>query len=202
MRDHLRAGVAIYNEGRYHAAHDAWEDHWLDLSQGTDDERLLHGLIQFTAVVHHLDDENHSGATGLAESGRAYLADLPATYRGIELDAVRSFLGRVATAPREVTPDDAPPLVYEGQRLTYDDLDFAATAVAARVLAEGEDEHAVDAGIEYAREEVAADESGPYTGLIFAFVREPDRRPIVATRLGEHVQRREHRESDVDGLFE
>ncbi|ACV46702.1 MULTISPECIES: DUF309 domain-containing protein [Halomicrobium] len=202
MRDPLRAGVAIYNEGRYHAAHDAWEDHWLDLSRGTDDERLLHGLIQFTAVVHHLDDGNYSGATGLAESAAAYLADLPAAYRGVELDAVRSFLGRVATAPRELTPDDAPPLVYEGRRLTYDDLDFEATAVAARVLAEGDDEHAVEAGVEYAREEVAADESGTYTGLVFAFVRERDRRPIVTTRLGEHVQRREHRESDVNGLFE
>ena len=26
MDAHLRAGVAIYNAGHYHAAHDAWED--------------------------------------------------------------------------------------------------------------------------------------------------------------------------------
>ncbi|MFB6301121.1 MAG: DUF309 domain-containing protein, partial [Halobacteriales archaeon] len=52
MDAHLRAGIAIYNAGGYHAAHDAWEDHWLDLESGTDDERFLHGLIQFTAAVH------------------------------------------------------------------------------------------------------------------------------------------------------
>ena len=31
MRNRLRAGVAIYNDGYYHAAHDAWEERWLDL---------------------------------------------------------------------------------------------------------------------------------------------------------------------------
>jgi hypothetical protein len=204
MREHLRAGVAIYNEARYHAAHDAWEDHWLDLERGTDDERLLHGLIQFTAVVHHLQEENWSGAAGLAESASEYLSGLPATYRGVELDPVRAFLDRVVDDPAGVTPDDAPPLVHEGRALGYEDLDFETTAVAARVLAaeDSYDESAVASGIEYAREEVAADESGTFTGLVFSFVRDPDHRPVVATRLGEHVQRRQQRESDVDGLFE
>ncbi|MFC6725607.1 DUF309 domain-containing protein, partial [Halobium palmae] len=41
MDDALRAGVAIYNAGDYHAAHDAWEDVWLDLPEGTDDGRAL-----------------------------------------------------------------------------------------------------------------------------------------------------------------
>jgi hypothetical protein len=204
MREQLRAGVAIYNEGRYHAAHDAWEDHWLDLERGTDDERLLHGLIQFTAVAHHLQDENWSGATGLAESGGEYLADLPATSRGVELDPVRAFLERVAADAASAAPEDAPALVHERRALGYDDLGFETTAVVARVLAEedGYDESLVASGIEYAREEVAADESGTFTGLVFSFVRDPDHRPMVATRLGQHAQRRQHRESDVDGLFE
>jgi predicted metal-dependent hydrolase len=73
MESHLRAGVAVYNAGQYHAAHDAWEDHWLDLEQGTDDEQFLHGLIQFTAAVHHARTRNWSGATGLASSARDYL---------------------------------------------------------------------------------------------------------------------------------
>ncbi|NIS31883.1 MAG: DUF309 domain-containing protein, partial [Actinobacteria bacterium] len=58
MDAHLRAGIAIYNAGGYHAAHDAWEDHWLELEAGTDDERFLHGLIQFTAAVHHAQGAN------------------------------------------------------------------------------------------------------------------------------------------------
>lgn len=51
MDDSLRAGVAIYNAGAYRAAHGAWESKWLSLERDTDDERFLHGLIQFIAVA-------------------------------------------------------------------------------------------------------------------------------------------------------
>ena len=80
MNAHLRAGVAVYNAGRFHAAHDAWEEYWLGLESGADDERFLHGLIQFTAVVYHATEDNWSGAQGLAESAREYLADLRETH--------------------------------------------------------------------------------------------------------------------------
>jgi len=204
MRDALRAGIAIYNEGRYHAAHDAWEDHWLDLERGTDDERLLHGLIQFTAVVYHAAEENWSGATGLAESADEYLADLPATCRGVDLREIRPFLERIAADPEGFDPDDAPLLIHEGETLGTDDLAFEATAIAAQVVAEedGYDEDAIERAIECAREEIDADESGPFTGLVFSFVRDPDHRPVVAQRLIEHVRRRANRESDVEGLFD
>ena len=204
MRSNLRAGVAVYNEGRYHAAHDAWEEHWLDLESDTEDERLLHGLIQFTAVVHHAHERNWSGAVGLAESAGEYLADLPAEYRGIELDAVRPFLRRMADDPEYLERVGPPRLTHEGAVLGFEDLDFESTAVAAAVVAEadGYDESAVDRAIEYAREEVDAGTSGTYTGLVFSFVRDPDRRGIVFQRLSEHVQRERSREGDVEGLFE
>jgi hypothetical protein len=204
MRDALRAGIAIYNAGYYHAAHDAWEDHWLDLATGTDDERLLHGLIQFTAAVYHLTEENWSGASGLAESAGGYLADLPATYRGVALNEVRVALERIATDPESFGPDDAPALSHEGTTIDFEDLGIDATVIAATVIAdeEGYDEDAVERAGEYAREEIDADQSGPFTGLVFSFVRDPDHRPIVARRLAEHAQRRQHRESDVDGLFD
>ena len=43
MRDHLRAGVAIYNVGEHHAAHDAWKDHWL----GLESERATSQFVTF-----------------------------------------------------------------------------------------------------------------------------------------------------------
>ncbi|PSQ57296.1 MAG: DUF309 domain-containing protein [Halobacteriales archaeon SW_9_67_25] len=92
MDAHLRAGVAIYNAGGHHAAHDAWEDHWLGLEPGTDDERFLHGLIQFTAAVYHARNRNWSGATGLADSACEYLVDLPAGYREVNVREVRAYL--------------------------------------------------------------------------------------------------------------
>ncbi|WP_226011734.1 DUF309 domain-containing protein [Halomicrobium salinisoli] len=221
MRPHLRAGIAVYNEGRRHAAHDAWEERWLDLTEG-EDERLLHGLIQLSAVVYHADEGNRSGAQGLAESAGEYLADLPDDYRGVNLGDVRPFLAEVAADPEHAERTAPPALTYEGVALGYDDLGFQSTAVAAEVLAEadGYDEDAVEQAVTYAREDLAnrgvdtmADDVGgavqrgtvgddTFVSLVFAFVRDAEQRPLVAERLGQHVQRRESRESDVEGLFE
>ena len=205
MDEHLRAGIAIYNAGGYHAAHDAWEDHWLDLESGTDDELFLHGLIQFTAAVYHARNRNWSGATGLAESGREYLDSLPADYRGVNVGDVRRYLGRLAADPELIERHQPLALTHDGERLVPADLDFEATCVAADVLAEehGYDENLIEDAIEFARTDVAEEvTSSPVVTLLFDFVREPDDRGIICQRLGEHVDRRRSRESDVEGLFE
>jgi predicted metal-dependent hydrolase len=227
MREHLRAGIAIHNAGHHHAAHDAWEDRWLEVKRTVEDapatveavtdddgtvpadptpaadERLLHGLIQFTAAVHHLGRDNPDGARGLAESGRAYLDPLVADYRGVNVDAVRAYLDAVAADPG-ATDREVPRLTHEGVALGFEDLEFPATAVAAGVLAEelGYDEETVAAGVEYARADLAAGDDGSrFLTLVFDFVRDADNRGIVAQRLGDHVSRRRHREEDVEGLF-
>ncbi len=201
MRVHLRAGAAVFNEGRYHAAHDAWEERWLALDDG-DDERLLHGLIQFTAVVHHATEGNDPGAAGLADSAGDYLADLPADYRGVALDPVRAFLDDAADDPGVVRREGAPALRHEGTAPDYDDLGFEATAVVAAVLAEadGYDTAAVERAVDYARAELP--EGGTFVGLLFSFVRETDARGVVVARLTDHVARRRARDRDVDALFD
>jgi predicted metal-dependent hydrolase len=149
MDAHLRAGVAIYNAGGYHAAHDAWEDHWLGLESGTDDELFLHGLIQFTAAVYHARNRNWSGATGLADSACEYLADLSADYRGVNVGDVRSYLHTLARDPEFIERRAPLRLRYEGDVLDLDDLGFEATCVTAAVLAEeeGYDQHTVQRAI-------------------------------------------------------
>jgi hypothetical protein len=205
MDAHLRAGIAIYNAGHYHAAHDAWEDRWLDLESGAPDERFLHGLIQFTAAVHHARNRNWSGATGLADSGRGYLADLPPEYRGANVDAVRTYLAALERDPERIERGPPPALTHEGAALTLGDLDFAATAVAAAVLAEelGYDEGAIERAVEYARADLDAGEEGSrFVALLFDFVRDDEHRAVVAQRLAEHGQRRAGRDADIEGLFE
>jgi hypothetical protein len=205
MDAHLRAGIAIYNAGGYHAAHDAWEDHWLDLESGTDDERFLHGLIQFTAAVFHARNGNWSGATGLAESANEYLDGLGGEYRGVDVAAVREFLATLARDAERIERGPPLALTHDGRTLLPPDLDFEATAVAAVVLADehGYDEAVLEQAATYARADLddGAAES-PFVTFLFDFVRNPENRGIIAQRLGEHVQRRQHRESDVEGLFD
>jgi hypothetical protein len=205
MREHLRAGIAIYNAGEYHAAHDAWEDHWLALESGTDDERFLHGLIQFTAAVFHARDGNWSGATGLAESAGEYLADLPDEYRSVNLGAVRRALAALARDPEVIERRRPLALTHEGRVLELAALDFGATCVAAAVLAEekGYDEDLFADAVAYARTDVEREEgSSPFVPLLFDFVREPASRGIVVQRLREHADRRASKDSDVAGLFD
>lgn len=205
MDEHLRAGIAIYNAGGYHAAHDAWEDHWLGLDSETDDELFLHGLIQFTAAVYHARNRNWSGATGLADSGREYLDSLPADYRGVSVGDVRRYLARLATDPELIERRSPLSVTHHGKQLLPAHLDLGATCVAAAVLAEehGYDEALIEDAVAYARADIAEDvTSSPFVTLLFDFVRDPDNRGIICQRLGEHVDRRNSRESDVEGLFE
>jgi hypothetical protein len=204
VESHLRAGVAIYNTGGYHAAHDAWEDRWLDLDEG-DDERFLHGLIQFTAAVYHARTRNWSGATGLADSARDYLAGLDSHYRGVNVGDVRTYLGRLERDPERVERHRPLGLRYRGDRLALSDLEFEATCVAADVIAEeaGYDQATIEQATVYARADVDDEATGsPFVTLLFDFVREPENRGIVAQRLSEHVGRRQSRDDDVAGLFD
>jgi hypothetical protein len=204
MEVRLRAGVAICNAGEYHAAHDAWEPEWIDLDAGTDDERFLHGLIQFTAAVYHGSRENWAGLRGLAESATEYFDGLPATYRGVNVGEIRSYLGALADDPERIERDTPPPLTIDGTAIELVDLDPEATFVAAEVLAEehGHGEETVERAVEYARADLAAGDRSRFVTLLFDFVREVDRRAIVARRLGEHVDRRTTEQRDVEGLFE
>ncbi|WP_160134463.1 DUF309 domain-containing protein [Halococcus salsus] len=197
----LRAGIAVYNSGRYHAAHDAWEECWLDRTG--DDERLLHGLIQLTAAVHHATQGNRAGATGLAESAHEYLEALPEAYRDVNVDDVRGFLVRFAADP---DLDHTPPveLTHRGTTLHVTALDFEASAVVARALAEadGFDVEQLDRAIDYAETDLDdGRETSPFVTLVYDLARE-ENRGIIYQRLAEHTRRRRARDESVDGLFE
>jgi len=183
MRDRLRAGVAIFNSGHYHAAHDAWEDRWLELEAGSDDERLLHGLIQYSGAVYHARERNWEGAVGLAESAGEYLAGLPTDYRDLRLEPIRVALDRLAADP-EIIERRAPGRIeHEDDSPGLADLGFEPTAIAAVVLAEefGYDEEPVGRARAYARRDLeAGDDGSVFITLLFDFVREDENRGIIS----------------------
>ncbi|WP_226005226.1 DUF309 domain-containing protein [Natrinema salinisoli] len=204
MRDRLRAGAAIFNDGYYHAAHDAWENRWLELESGSDDERLLHGLIQYSGAVFHARERNWEGTVGLAESAGEYLAGLPADYRDVRLEPVRSFLSRLAADPELLERRKPVRIEHDGDHPTLPSLGFEATAIAAVVLAEefGYDDEPVARARGYARQDLeAGEDDSVFITLLFDFVREDENRGIISQRLSDHVGRRRAREEDVEGLF-
>ena len=206
MERALRVGAAVFNEGDHHAAHDAWEEEWLPLEAGTPDERLLHGLIQYTAAVYHARNRNWSGAAGLAESAGEYLGGVVADYRRVDVGAVRAYLGRLAADPEFAERAPPVPLTVDGVAVRADDLSFEAVVEAAHLLAtDGDrwDESVVEDAARYGREEVESDASTTrFVALLFEFVGGDTGRGLVYQRLREHTERRRGREEDVSGLFE
>jgi len=214
VQDALRIGIAIFNAGDHHAAHDAWEERWLELEDGNPEERLLHGLIQYTAAVYHARNRNWSGARGLAESAERYLAGVD-DGSGVNVDEVRASLRRLAADPETAERRGPIELRYDGDALESTDLSFEEVAAAARILAaeyDTFDEEIVADAIRFAREErngdTSADVASPrdrgFIAMLFDFAADRDRRALVYDRLQGHVGRRRSRERDVSqsGLFE
>ncbi|HEV2801221.1 MAG TPA: DUF309 domain-containing protein [Pyrinomonadaceae bacterium] len=48
------AGIDLYNEGEFHAAHDAWEARWVD-DAAPREKLFLQALIQSAVAFHHLE---------------------------------------------------------------------------------------------------------------------------------------------------
>ena len=48
------AGIDLYNAGEFHAAHDVWEERWMD-EVGPREKLFLQAMIQSAVAFHHLD---------------------------------------------------------------------------------------------------------------------------------------------------
>jgi len=120
----LRIGVALYNAGRYLAAHEPLEELWLDAPTGERDD-CLQGLIQASAAVYKARRGNDAGAVGLAESASEYINDCST----VDAEALRPWLSEVAvrsrrrprhrtaaTPPRRARDRDLRPLAPGGRR--------------------------------------------------------------------------------------
>lgn len=205
MREALRVGAAIFNEGYYHPAHDAWEGRWLDLESGTDDERLLHGLIQYTAAIHHATERNWEGCVGLSESALAYLDGLEATYHGVDLNRVRRELRTLHTDPAVIDRRPVEPLFVDDEAPTFEELAPAEAARAAVVLADelGYDGAVLEQAGAYARRDLGdGKDDSRFISLVYDFLREDASRGVIYRRLERHVERRRGKEEDVSGLFD
>ena len=205
---HLRAGAALYTAGRFHAAHDPWEAAWLavrgaERSEAADDADLLQGLVQTTAALHHARTGNREGATGLAGSAGEYLANVPESHRGVELDPIREFLPRLAESLDAA--GDPPPLRVDGREWALSDLELPAAGPAAVALAEDEgfEERVVERAVEFAWADLADSPTSPFADAVLGFVAGSGApRAVAYDRLRARVERREAKESDVSGLFD
>ncbi|WP_336002759.1 DUF309 domain-containing protein [Halorientalis halophila] len=113
-------GVALYNAGAYHEAHDCFEDEWYNYGSGSTESKFCHGMVQVAAGAYkHVDFEDDDGMRSLFRTALQYLRDVPRDYYGVDLLDVRTVLTNALSDP------DA----LDGWQIRLDDRLPDATAV-------------------------------------------------------------------------
>ena len=98
------AGIDLFNQGEFHAAHDAWEERWL--GPVVDDEKLfLQALIQSAVAFHHLEIGRPGAARRMYQMSRDKFRRLGVRrFMSLDLDEYQGQLDR-ALAWLESVPD-------------------------------------------------------------------------------------------------
>lgn len=112
------AGIDLYNEREFHAAHDAWEDRWRD-DVGPQEKLFLQAMIQSAVAFHHLDIGRPGAARRMYQMAKEKFARLGSTsFMSLDLAEYQSQLDHSldwltsGPDPRElVRPDIEPPFI-------------------------------------------------------------------------------------------
>jgi len=112
LPEEVRAGIRLFNAGRFFDAHEAWEDHW---GKGGADERgATLGLIKAAVALHHLESRNAAGfawqANEAAKHLRANAHIWPQLELGALAEAIESLVAQVRFHGRVPEPFEAPRL--------------------------------------------------------------------------------------------
>lgn len=81
---HFLYGVDLFNRGEYFAAHEVWEELWMECAAS--ERRFVQALIQAAVAVYHFGRSNHLGASRLFHSGRRYMEPYRPFHCGLDID--------------------------------------------------------------------------------------------------------------------
>jgi hypothetical protein len=103
------AGIELFNEGEFHAAHDAWEDRWMG-EVGAAEKLFLQAMIQSAVAFHHLEIGRPGAARRMYQMAKEKFARLGVkSFMSLDLEDYQAQLDRAlswlltAPDPRELT---------------------------------------------------------------------------------------------------
>lgn len=112
------AGIDLYNEREFHAAHDAWEDRWRD-DAGPREKLFLQAMIQSAVAFHHLEIGRPGAARRMYQMAKEKFARLGMkSFMSLDLEDYQAQLDSALSwlesgpDPREIpVPDFEPPYI-------------------------------------------------------------------------------------------
>lgn len=106
-------GVALFNEGRFFACHETWEEIWLTAAGA--ERAFLHALIQVAAALHHLQGGNRKGAASVYARARRKLEKSPSPMMRLDVGALIPKLDQFfATAEQAASLPPLPQITLQG----------------------------------------------------------------------------------------
>lgn len=111
-------GIDLFNEGEFHAAHDAWEDRWMG-PVGAAEKLFLQAMIQSAVAFHHLEIGRPGAARRMYQMAKEKFARLGVKiFMSLDLENYQAQLDRALSwlltvpDPREVPqPEIELPLI-------------------------------------------------------------------------------------------
>jgi hypothetical protein len=97
-------GIELHNQGKYFEAHEALEHAWIE--DQTPARALYQGLLQVSVAFFQIERGNYRGVIKMCLRLRQWLEPLPATCRGIDVDAVRQGIEEVHQAVLALGPSN------------------------------------------------------------------------------------------------
>jgi hypothetical protein len=122
------AGIDLYNEREFHAAHDAWEERWMG-PVGAQEKLFLQAMIQSAVAFHHLDIGRHGAARRMYQMAKEKFARLGTrTFMSLDLYEYQKQLDHSldwltsGPDPREIErPEIDPPFIrLESEVMEFD----------------------------------------------------------------------------------
>lgn len=88
------AGIDLFNEGEFHAAHDAWEDRWMG-EVGPAEKLFLQAMIQSAVAFHHLEIGRPGAARRMYQMAKEKFARLGVKdFMSLDLEDYQAQLDR------------------------------------------------------------------------------------------------------------
>ena len=87
LHEEARRGIALFNQRAYFDAHEALEAAWR--AEPGPLRALYQGILQVGVAYYHIQKNNYSGALKMFSRCEQRLAQFPAQFAGIDLDAFR-----------------------------------------------------------------------------------------------------------------
>jgi len=103
----LAEGLRCYRNREFFETHEHWESVWLRAAEP--EKKFLQALIQITAAFHHYQRGNRVGAASLLRAAQRKLDSYPATFGGLNVEAIQQSVCAWLSALNTKEPAPAHP---------------------------------------------------------------------------------------------